>query len=357
MRVLSTITNTLVCAAIGCGSGSGQVDAGPPDAADAVPAFDGPASGADHLYVIDEVLLPVTLNQAAQYALNIDWDLQNLWDNRLGEVLSTLSSFAGLSLQEPMDVRLARGQVIHLLDLQATALTDATGAGLWSMVGADPVPAPCDGPSDTTCGNHLDGSGSFAVAPPDATTSIVPGGLSGGHFSGGPGRVVFELPAVVSYGSVVVELVGARVEVDTSDAALVNGRLGGAVTADDLENVLLPAMQQAINARIAADCTLTCGPECGCGCTSGSEGATLIDLFDVLPEGGIGLDGDCDVTLYEVVNNDLIGSMMVPDLDLFDDQGDFAPDQDGVDDAWSLGIHFTAVPAAFTLPAGVGGGG
>ncbi len=356
MRI-SMIAGVLVCATMGCGAGSGQVDAGPPDAAaDAMPAFDGPASGADHLYVIDEVLLPVTANQTAQYALNIDWDLQNLGDNRLGQVLSTLASFGGLTFQPDMDARLARGEVIHLLDLQATSLTDASYAGLWSMVGADPVPAPCNGPSDTTCGNHLDGLGSFSVAPPDATTSIVPGSLSAGHFSGGPGRLVFELPAVVSYGSVIVELVGARVEVDASDAALVNGRLGGAVTADELENVLLPAMQQAINARIAADCTLACGPECGCGCTSGSQGATLIDLFDVLPEGGIGLDGDCDVTLYEVVNNDYIGSMLIPDLDLFDAQGDFAPNQDGVDDAWSLGIHFTAVPATFTLPAGVGGG-
>ena len=102
---------------------------------------------------------------------------------------------------------------------------------------------------------------------------------------------------------------------------------------------------------------LLCPFECGCGCTSSSQGATWIDLFDVMPEGGIGPDGGCDVTVYEVVNSGLIGLGLTPDLDLFDEQGDFAPNQDGVDDAWSLGIYFTAVPATFTLPAGVGSGG
>ena len=48
--------------------------------------------------------------------------------------------------------------------------------------------------------------------------------------------------------------------------------------------------------------------------------------------------------------NDLISSLLAPDVDLLDADGKFNPRTDMVNDALSLGIGFTGVGGSFTAP-------
>jgi hypothetical protein len=60
---------------------------------------------------------------------------------------------------------------------------------------------------------------------------------------------------------------------------------------------------------------------------------------------------DCTVTVEELEANSLISSTIgAPDLDLFDESGNFNPRQDGVKESLSLGVGFSAVAGEFTVP-------
>ncbi len=349
-----------VACMLACGgsAGGGAVDAAPADAVavDAMVPADAAAVGDDHRFVFDRVLIPTTSTEANSYGLDLDGDAQV--DNVLGQILSTLSAqTGGMNLQQSMDQQVDQGDVIYLADLQATSLINAANAGVWVFAGADPVPSPCAGPSDPVCRLHLDGTGSFTVASPDPGQSMVPGSVVDAHFSGGPGRLTVDVPLIVTSDLVAVELVGARIEVDVTADSLLAGRLAGGVTEEERDTVVIPAMREAITTTINQDCTGTTTGMPPCGCDSGSTGQTLLDLFDEAPDRpGTEPDGDCVVTLEELATNALITSLLAPDVDLLDADGNFAPGQDEINDCLSFGFGFSAVPASFPLPAGVGGG-
>ena len=52
----------------------------------------------------------------------------------------------------------------------------------------------------------------------------------------------------------------------------------------------------------------------------------------------------------EFADDPLIGSLLSPDLDLFDGMGNFNPRVDGIRDSLSLGVGFTGVGATFPWP-------
>jgi hypothetical protein len=126
----------------------------------------------------------------------------------------------------------------------------------------------------------------------------------------------------------------------------VNGIIAGAMTRATMEAVLAPFIHLGLVAAIERDCTDTADGMPPCGCEPGSFGANLIEYFDVLPDDPLTtLDGDCTLTLDEVLDNPLTSLLAAPDLDLFDADGALNPRTDGVKDSMSLGIGFTAVPA------------
>ena len=55
--------------------------------------------------------------------------------------------------------------------------------------------------------------------------------------------------------------------------------------------------------------------------------------------------------MQELRSNCIIScGILTPDIDLLDQDGDFNPRTDGVKDALSFGIGFTAVPAVYPEP-------
>jgi hypothetical protein len=301
-------------------------------------------AGTHHQYVMNQLLLPTNATQANQYGLVLDDNPQNRPNNALGQILSTLSSAGDLNLQEQIDEQVTQGSIIMLANMQATALTTATGVGVWVYLGANPDPEPCQDANDMVCGRHLQGDASFTISPSSPTDALVVGQNVGGQFRGGPGTVTIELSLVEGADSLTVDLIGARMEIGAvSETGLTMAKLGGAITKQDLDTVVLPTIVDLMADVVEGDCQLG-PPDC---CTAGSTGQTLVDLFDE--------DGDCEISLEELRTNSLIASLLAPDVDLLDCPNadsppadcTFHPNQDGIKDSLSLGIGFTATGATF----------
>lgn len=286
--------------------------------------------GEDHTYVIDAVNVPANAGEAGTIALDIDGDGRK--DNALGGLLGLLST-AGLDIKATVSEQVAIGGIILLANLKATDLTTATGVGMYVYLGDDPNPAPCDGETDTECGKHLAGDGTFGIADDSPLDAVVIGENAGGKFTGGPGEVVIELSLSDLASPLQIRLIGAKVEAQVAEGALSEGLLGGAITDADIDNELLPAVHEVITAIMEDE---GCAPAPDC-CPADSTGEDILGFLDSEP-------ADCVITLEELQTNPIISATLGnPDLDL---EGD-----DGVKDAISLGVGFSAVTGGFTPPA------
>ncbi len=298
-------------------------------------------NGTHTKFVVNNLTVPKSAAEASAVALDLNGD--GRVDNALGGLLGALVTQADLDLQTSVDEQLDDATFSLLVSMQATSLANANGAGAFMFFGENPMPAACTDPMDPlTCGKHLAGDASFDIAANSPTDAKIGGLIAGGAFSGGPGKVSIELP-LGDGAPLRLDLIAAYMEVDASDTALMSGKLSGAITEDDVNNELMPAVQVLIANIITDDCTPV-GEDCGC--VEGSTAITVLNFFDT--------DGNCEVPLQELNENSLIGATILnPDLDLLDETGAFNPGVDGIDDSLSIGIGFTAVPATFTLPAGI----
>jgi hypothetical protein len=118
-----------------------------------------------------------------------------------------------------------------------------------------------------------------------------------------------------------------------SDAMIGSGTSGGmilagAVTKEDIDMKVIPAIQAQLVPIITQDCPSGTPPDCGC--MADSTGKTILGLFDTTPK-------DCMVTVDEIKNNSLIVSLLAPDVTI-----------DGKM-ALSLGVKATAVKATYTV--------
>jgi hypothetical protein len=105
--------------------------------------------------------------------------------------------------------------------------------------------------------------------------------------------------------------------------------LGGAVTKDDIDNEVIPAIAAQLTPLVMRDCHMLSSPPT-CGCDDGSTGKTLIGLFDAGTK-------DCAISVDEIKNNSLIVSLLAPDVTI---NGKMA---------LSLGVKATAKKATFTV--------
>jgi hypothetical protein len=321
-------------ALLGCGSdhdatidAAKQIDARPIDARPDAPAdalLDAPMAplGA-HRYVIDHQHLPTNNNEARMYGLDLNND-GNV-DNQLGMVNGTLVGM-GFAVQPVLDHAIDTGSIEMLADVEATDLTTAAQATFALFDGANAMPAPCNGSSDTTCRHHLAGTATFDVATMSPHDTALAGSIAAGVVTTGPGTL--HLRTAVFGALVDLKLIGARVRLDQpTDTSIMTGVIAGGITQDEIDTSLLPPLQITLTAQIAHDCNALTSPP-GCGCTSGSAGSTVIGLFDT--------NNDCAVTLDEIKTNSLIVALLTPDVTI-----DAMP-------ALSVGVGVSAVHAAFT---------
>lgn len=286
--------------------------------------------GDHHGYVVDSVTIPLNSGQAEDLGFDIDGD-GNV-DNQLGNILSALIQAAGsgtLDLQGSIDNSVDEGSILLLADVQATSLTSAANVGFAVLLGDNPSPEPCTDPEDPlTCRQHLDGSGTFDIAAGADRDLVVGGNIVGGTFTGGPGELTLQI-SLAAGSAINLNLIEARARLTgISEDGIDDAIIGGAITQEDIDGQVIPAVHDTVSGIIDEDCTGT-APDC---CEAGSTGETLLGIFDE--------NEDCEVPLDEIQNNSLIMTLLRADVDT---------DGDGEEDALSVGVGASAVKGTFTL--------
>ncbi len=317
MKHLSYIVLPLFAALTAAAGCAEQDPCDPTDAVDIDPA------GIHHQYVVDSIQVPASPAEANDLGLNLDGDEMGRPDNAFGQVLAVI--FNNLDEEDPFNdevaARILAGELIQLFDVQTTDLLDAGGAGFRGFVGAD---------ADSDPSNNLGGDGQFRIR---ISGDPMGGRIADGELHAWLGTVPiqFALPNVEE--PLVLELHSAQV-VAYVDQEGMSGKIGGGITEQDVDEVLMPALQFVIEREIEKSCDES-------GCVENSVGEWLRDEYDLNRDGEISLD--------EVRTSTLTGALLAPDVDLFCD-GVASPRCDGVKDSLSLGLGFTAVPAHFQVP-------
>jgi hypothetical protein len=215
------------------------------------------------------------------------------------------------------------GHVLQLVAIDAASLENADPVPVLVTRGSDVDGDPAD---------NFSGDEGFALDPLEGADGELPGSLDAGRLRAGPGTAPIQL-AMFGVTPEVVALhgVGARLRAMASPDGLATGRHCGAVTDEELDAVFIPALARAIDSIVQRDCR-------GSVCEADSQGEELASFFDENEDGMVPLE--------ELAANSLIESTVGnPDLDLFDADGDFDPNVDGVKDSLSFCLGFTAVGA------------
>jgi hypothetical protein len=280
-------------------------------------------TGMHYHYVVNKATVPTSSSEARDDGLDLNGD--GTVDNQLGGTLAALKSVGNFDVQATVDKAVADGSIILLADFQSKSFTSSAAAGMQVFLGTNPMPAPCNGSADTTCGHHLTGSGSFDATP--NSNAPIAGKIVGGTFSGGPGNLTLQI-AIGGETPILLNLIGARIKASSiSETGIGDITFAGAITTDDINNMIIPAIVPQLMNTVTMDCTmLTHPPDCGCTGT----GMTIISTFDKNP-------ADCMITADELRMNSIVMSALSPDVTI---DGKMAV---------SLGIKATAVTATYTV--------
>jgi hypothetical protein len=177
----------------------------------------------------------------------------------------------------------------------------------------------------------------FQIDSADPAVTL-PGMLRTGRFvSQEPARgslvatAAVPLPAFPAAGSLVLGVRAPRISFNLAPdgSYITQGRLNGAIT----PRQFIPAIAAELTAHLAADPQSPAAMFDTGGCTN--------------PDGTPAQAGDGVIDPCELVSNDLFASLMQRDVHLFDDAGHYEPDPNGVGNALSFGVGFTAAPASF----------
>lgn len=265
-----------------------------------------PCATATEHYLIDGIELPQSATTSLQLGLDLDGDEQMRPDNAGGSILSTfLQQYATAfdDLDAAMASKLADGRLRWVLAVETCADSDDA----WSRVGVH---------------RALDGDS-------DGVLELVahPGPPAGGWLQGSMLRVEIGFGPVPL--SAFVDLLdaddpvewvrgdGLMIEATIGDDGRLEGKLGIGMAEEEVRATVAP--------RLAAFFTYK---------LERGESGFAVTLDD---------DADGTVTVEELA--DVMDSLVVPDVDLFD--GDvYWPNRDGVEDRVSLGIGFAARPVS-----------
>lgn len=277
-------------------------------------------SSADtYRYVVKAIAISGSARMAHELAMHIDND--GLVDNLIGAVLGTIGSNSEYDLSAEANALVASGELLQLIDVQTQDFANAAGVGVQVALGKD-----LDGdPSN----NH---SGNEALA---LDLAVQPGLMSG---SVADGALVVELgtaPLAVTFPGLgerfVFQLSGARLEATMTEDGL-EGKIGGAISTEEVSASMLPALAEGFARAIASDCPDKV-------CVDGSFGKLLIELLDT------SVPSDFVITVKELQDASLVQAFTQPDVDIFNEDGQLAPGCDGVAESLSISVGFSAVRA------------
>ena len=309
-------------------------------------------------YVANSLLVPL---QKTDYAIDLNGDTHP--DNQLGNIIGALASAGNLDVQGSIDKSVAAGDVVLLLSLQAKDMTSADNVGVTIYLGMKQAMP-----------DFKSGMGMFTIDASQMPAAFL-GRIAGGKFASNnpvttthPVTMVLKLPLIEGVDPLVLKVNGAQVQFQTG-ATLMNGQIHGSIKKADIDGSIIPAVASLLSNKLAKDgCTAGGGGDGGVAAGDGGAAMcpatdmTIISLFDVgnctnpvcdpmmmTPRCGMmAKAGDGVIDVCEVQNNNLVGGLLAPDIQVFDAMGNYKPNPaNTTKDSLSLGLGFTAVGAKF----------
>jgi|GEM_PF-2177764 len=314
--------------------GPGGPDMGvPPDLfdRDALPIF-------SHKYVVSHVQLS---RGNSDYVYDVDGDGNP--ENRYGVLVMSDTNMVTPSAfidEIAVNQSITSGKQLALLELRTTDGTFMSDGAATSVLRAafPKVPA-------------LDGTDQLTVL-----TAVTPvqfdGSLSGGTFTSVPSATskdphTLHLLLATAGLLVPVTLVATHVSYHVTSSGVMMGQLNGAIANATIQTETIPAMATAMTQAIASgmginfkifDTGDTVNP-CDAGMPNDLSAGGMC---------GCAVAGDNIIAPCELSQSGFIQALLAPDLDLYDNNGQFKPDPALVSkDSLSVGLGFVAVPATY----------
>ncbi|HUQ00927.1 MAG TPA: hypothetical protein VM261_00470 [Kofleriaceae bacterium] len=276
-------------------------------------------------FVIDALDAPTTSEERNAASFDIDRDDQP--DNIVFSAISALiTAEPAFDLQPTVDASLASGHLLQLIEAELGA-----GCAMTMLYEGEDRDMPVN-PTD-----NFSGEESFRVV--GNRRGRMAGTRTGAAVRAETGgQAELRLPLFRGGSPIELPLVEAQVRYEITDDGVIEGAIGGAIRSDVVDGVVIPSFAASLQAVVARDCNGTF-PEC---CPSNSDGETMLGVFDA--------NDSCAIELVEVRDQQFVRSIFAPDVDLYDGPR-LAPGRgDGIKDAVSIGIGFTAVNAFFLNP-------
>ena len=285
-----------------------------------------PVHAAVHVrgHAVDVLDLPGTNAEANTFAIDLDGD--GGADNQFGSILAVLSSNFEVDIGATTQVEVAVGRIVHLVEVRSSDpafANDAAAVATW-YTGLATASAPV-----------FDGSDTFRYDPAVDPSRFVAPLVAGTFVSANP--VTAASPAFLSVRirignyNLDLPLVGARLKFTATATDLLQGQVNGSITSEDIDAVFVPTLAAAFDDEVQAN-------------PQSSRSMTLLQFFDTAPADG-------RITAAEVRTQPVMESILRPDVNLFDEQGNYDPDPASAGaDALSFGFGFTAVASQTLLP-------
>lgn len=275
-------------------------------------------------FVIDSFDAPTNSAEAEEVGFDVDGDGRS--DNAVFAALAAFGTAAPeLELQGTINSLLTSGSLLQLLEAEL-----GNGCARTTLYEGADIDVPVN-PDD-----NFSGGESFRVI--GNPRGRMTGGRDDDAVLDGPGgSAELRLPLFRGTSPIDLPLIEARIRYVVTEDGAIEGAIGGAVRVDVVEGLVLPSLAQSLQAVVSRDCSGT-APTC---CPQGSAGQIVLDVFDD--------DDDCAIAIDELRGDSLIRTIFAPDVDLYNGAV-HEPNVDGIDDAVSIGIGFTAVNAFFQAP-------
>ena len=270
-------------------------------------------TGTVYTSVIAGLSLPTTDNNFKVFDFNDDGVNDNVLSNAIGLLIAQTQQPIE-DLEAATNASILNGSSIYLVSFQTPDFASAAGAGFSLSTGSNPSPAPCTDVNDpNTCGQHLDGSGSFDSA--NASEQIA-GRIVSGVFEGGSTQdVTINVSISIEPGvEVLIPLSQARVKLSgISATGIITGIVGGVLTIEDRDTKTFPGIVDTLQAIVTRDCVSSNlpddSPDTGtkCRCTPGTTGASVTSLAVPDNQCALELTPDLQSTLELLISEDIEG--------------------------------------------------
>jgi hypothetical protein len=285
-----------------------------------------PVAAAVHVrgHAVDVLDLPNSNAEANAYAIDLDGDGSP--ENQFASLLTVLASNLDTDLGAATQLEITAGRIVHLVELRSSDpafANDAAAVATWYA--GLPTPAP----------PLFDGSDTFRYDPAFDPARFVAPLVAGSFVSANPATTTAPvlLGVRIQIGAYITELPlqGARLKFTATATDLVQGQINGSISAEDIDSVFVPTLALAFDDAVQAD-------------PQSSRSMQLLQVFDTSPTDG-------RISVDEVRNQSVIQSLLVPDVDIRDAQGNYAPNPANTGpDSLSFGFGFTAVVSQTLLP-------